>query len=312
MPGFYSVNFDQETADGQDNTYFGYIVNDSLDYPVSYEETFIFASSLQNINPISLASIIVSKLLVNSSIPINSADIASQATLLTIQTTVDNINSNMALQSTLVSTTNTIINDLNQIITTLTPLTGSNQINFLITDQNSLPVSNVRVTIKNTTSQISLSQGITDINGSLILGLPNGTYNVLFYLPFYTISQPYVLNVTGNMNVPISAISFTPASTAPNMCNIYGFLNDISGNPIVGGVVRIKAITNFPFAQNVNTITGKDWSITTTDGNGYFVLPAVQNSVIEISIPQCFISISEFSVPQQPSLNIATLLNQNN
>lgn len=306
LPGVYRYTFDQ-TIDNDQEQYIAYYENTGAFAGVAFEE-FFFTNITADVNTLSIAMAVASKILVNQAIPIDSSDIASQALLEDVDTDVDNISNSMALQSTLLNFESEAMDALNQIISIIQPLSGSNLVTFNILDQDSLPVPDVKITIKNTISNITLAVATTDINGQVTLGLPNGTYNVLFWKSFYTFgTQPYSLVVTTNQTVNISATSFTPASVLPNMCTLYSYVLDATGQPVAGVDVRLKMIDTMPFNSTGSSLITKGWITVQTNAMGYWSLNAIQGATIELSIPALLFSLSDFTVPAQANLDISTL-----
>lgn len=253
----------------------------------------------------------MAKILENPSIPINSADIASQTTLLATQTTANNINNTTAQQSTLLAFQSSATTSLTQILAVLQPITGSNEITWIITDQSNNPVPGVKITVKNTTSAITLATTTVDINGQAILGLPSGTFNIFYYLPFYSFgAQPQVLTVTTNQTVPVTATSFQPVSANPNVCVLFSYLTDASGNPIVNEMVRAKLVSSFPYSPGTSMLASKNYIESFTDNTGFFELPLIQGGCYEISAPALYLTITDFVIPAQASLDLSTLLSR--
>jgi hypothetical protein len=304
-PGLYSINFDQ-SIDNVENFYIAYYKTTGAFVGDATDE-FMFSSINANFNPLAIAQAVAAKILVNSAIPINSANIAKETDLLEISLDVDNISNQMALQSTLTAFQSATAASLANITSILQPLTGTNQVTFTILDQNSNPVPNVLITLKNTTNQITLAFGQSNINGQLTLGLPSGTYNVLFFKSFYTFgTQPYVLTVTTNQTVTINAVSFIPLSVLPNMCALYSYVLDATGQPVAGVVVRMKMITTMPFASSGSSLIQSGWVEVQTDATGYWTINAIQGAIIEVSIPALLFDLSDFTVPVQANLDLST------
>lgn len=310
-PGLYSVNFDQ-SIDNVENTYVAYYVNGGVTAPGSAVEEFFFTeTAAQGLNPISLASAVAAKILLNPAIKINSADIASQTTLLAVQATVNDIDANMATQASLTSLTNSFNTFATTVLGILQPVTGSNQVQFILTDQNIDPVPGVAITLKNTSNQITLAYGVTDINGKLTFGLPAGTFNVLFYKPFVTFpTQPYSLVVTTNMTVPISVTTFQPTAPSPDLCACFAYIQDAVGQPVEGASVRAKLVVNFPYSPAANTLVGKSYVETTTDASGYFELDLIKGATYEIVAPEIYYGLTNFVIPNQANLDLSTVVNK--
>jgi hypothetical protein len=309
-PGLYSINFNQ-AIDNTQETYVAYYTNASMSYPGSAVEEIVFANPVANVNVTAIASAVASKLLVNPSIKIDSSDIASQNTLLSVATEVEEIEDNMALESTLLSGLAAIETDLTNILTIIQPIAGSNQITFIFLDQLSNPIPGVKVTIKNQTNQITLAVGITDTNGKLVLGLPTGAFNVLFFKSFITFpSQPYALTVTGNATITINCVTFQPTAPAPNLCACYCYLTDASGNPVPNILFRAKLVSNFPFSPGSTMLATKDYVECISDATGFINLNLIQGGFYELSAPSLFYTLTDWQVPVQPNLDLSTLLSQ--
>jgi len=308
QPGLYSVTFNQG-IDNNPNAYTAYYNNSNIYYPGSAVEEIVFSSSEEDLNTLAIASAVAAKLLINPAIKIDSADIASQNTLSAVSDEVEEIEDNMALESTLLSGLATIENDLDNILSIIQPIAGSNQITFIFTDQNSLPIPGIKVTIKNTTNQITLAVGITDINGRLVIGLPNGAFNVLFFKSFIQFpTQPYSLVVNGNMTVSISCVTFQPTAPTSNTCACFCYLTDASGQPIPNVLFRAKLVSNFPYSPGTAMLATKDYVESISDATGYINLNLIQNGFYEITSPALFYTITDFQIPVQSSLDLSSIL----
>jgi hypothetical protein len=308
QPGLYSIPFNQ-SIDNTPQTYVAYYQNTTVPYNGVAVEEIVFEDSVASVNLTAIAAAVAAKLLVNPSIKIDSSDIASQNTLLSVLSEVEEIEDNMALESTLLSGIATIENDLNEIISIIQPISGSNQITFIFKDQNNLPIPGVKVTIKNTTNQITLAVGIADTNGQLVLGLPNGSFNVLFFKSFIQFpTQPYSLVVNGNATVTINCVTFQPTAPAPNLCACFCYLTDASGNPVTGILIRAKLIDNFPFSPGSAMLATKDYVECLSDATGFVNLNLIQGGYYEISAPSLFFTLTDWQVPVQASLDLSTVL----
>ena len=311
QPGLYSKTFNQSVDTSGAQTYTAYYLNTNVSHLDTAVEELVFTNIAAQVNTIQIASAVASKILLNPAIPINSADIASNCLLSNVDCDVDYIRNNMALESTLLSGLNVIENDLNTIISIIQPLAGSNEITFVFTDQNSLPIPGVKVTVKNTTSQITLAVGVSDTNGNLVLGLPVGTFNLLFFKSFVSFpTQPVSLIVTANATVPIACVTFQPVAPTANLCAAFLYLVDAAGQPIPNVMVRCKVIDNFPFSGGATMLTTKGYQNVISDATGYIQMNMIIGAYYEISSPELFLTVTDFLVPNQASLDISTLLPQ--
>jgi hypothetical protein len=309
QPGIYSFIFQQSLDTTGQNSYRAFYNNPSSSYPGSAIEDLVYSNVAAQVNVLQIASAVASKILVNPAIPINSADIASNALLSMVYTDVQSIEANGAQESTLLSGITTIENDLTEILSIIQPLAGSNIVKFVFTDQNSNPIPGIRLTLLNTSSQIVLATGVSNYNGTLTLGLPNGTFNFLLFKSFVSFpAQPINLVVNGNATAPVSCTTFTPTAPTPTTCACYAYLVDASGNPIPNIPVRAKVTTNFPNSPATSTLITKGWTETCTDGTGYFSLNLIQGVFYEISIVDLWYTLTDFQIPTQSSLDLSTKL----
>ena len=310
-PGLYSKSFANQGGDTTPQNYIAYYNTNSLTYPGAAVDELIYNNQTAEVDTLAIAQAVASKILVNPAILINSADIASQTTLEEVATDVDNILAGMATEASLTSYMTTIINDLNTIISTIQPQVGSVAVTFTVVDQNSNPVPDVKITVQNSTSSITLAGAYTNTNGQALVALNPGTYNVLYYKTFYTFTGlPQVITVpnTSSYAVNESCISFQPASTTPGICNLYAYLTDASGNIVVGEMVRAKLTSNFPYSPGLSMLATKNNVEAFSDSSGFVSLPLIIGGTYEISSPALFITITDFVIPNQASLDLSTLL----
>lgn len=308
QPGLYQVVFNQ-AVDNTAQTYTAYYSNPTFPYQGSSVEELVFANSVANVNNLAIASAVASKLFVNPAIPIDTSDIASQNTLLSVLATDTTIEQNMAQEATLLSGLDVIENDLTEIISILQPTSGSNNITFSFTDQNSNPIPGIKTTVMNTLAQITLAVGTSDTNGRLTLGLPNGTFKILFFKSFIQFpTMPYTLVVNGDATVVIPCTTFQPTAPSPNTCAIFCYLVDASGQPIPNISVRGKVVSNFPNSPASSMLATKEYVESISDASGYIQLNLMQGTYVEISAPALFLTITDYLVPAVASLDLSTLL----
>jgi hypothetical protein len=309
QPGLYSINFNQ-TIDNVPDTYFAYYNNSNPNYLGSAVEEIVYGNIEAEVDTLAIASAVAAKILVNPAIQIDSSDIASQNTLLSVLGDVEYIEQNMALESTLLSGLAVIENDLNTILSIIQPLAGSNTIQFVFTDQNSLPIPGVKVTIKNQTDQITLAVGVTDTNGQVTFGLPTGVFNALFYKSFVQFpTLPYNFTVNANAVIDIDCVTFQPTAPTPTTCACYCYITDATGQPIPNILFRAKLVSNFPYSAGSAMLATKDYVESISDGTGYIQLNLIQGGWYELSAPALFYTVTDWQVPVQTNLDLSTLLN---
>lgn len=313
-PGLYSKTFSNQGGDTTAQIYIAYYDTESLTYPGVGLDELVYDNQIAEVDTLAIAQAVASKILVNPGIPINSADIASQITLLEVNDDVDEILATMATQSSLDAYMATIIADLNIIISTIQPQIGSVAVTFTVLDQNTLPVPGVKITVKNSTSAINLAVIYTDTNGQAVAALDPGTYNVFYSKAFYAfgiLPQVIVVPNVASYSVSESCTSFQPASVTPGICNVFAYLTDASGNAVVGEMVRAKLTSNFPFSPGLSMLATKSNIEVLSDSNGFVTLPLIVGGTYEINSPALFLTITDFLIPNQASLDLSTLLQFN-
>ncbi|VVB51791.1 Uncharacterised protein [uncultured archaeon] len=317
QPGLYRVSFNSQGGDTATNTYIAYYTNPNPSFPGNAVDEILFSDIEANVNTLAIAQAVASKILVNPAIPIDSSDIASQTLLVEVDGHVENIEANMATQSSLDAYMVTINAKLDSILAAVQPAVGSSMVTFNILDGSSLPIPDVFVTIKNSTGAITVAVGRTDTNGQFVVGLPGTflipeTFQVLFYKPFYTFgTQPYTLVVTGNQTVNITGASFQPVSNIPSVCTCYCYMVDATGVPVVGEILRAKLVSNFPFTPGTGMLATKEDIVAKTDVSGFVSLNLIQGATYEITAPALYITLTNFLVPTAASLDLSTQLQYN-
>jgi len=317
QPGLYRVLFNSQGGDTTTNVYVAFYSNANPLYPGNATDEFVFSNQTVDVNTLSIAQAVASKILLNPAVPIDSADIASQTTLLVTKAEVEDIQARMATQASLSAFATATTTTLGQILSAIQPAQGSSMITFNVTDQSNLPVPGVYITLKNTTSAITVAVGYTDINGQLVLGLPGvygnpAVFNVLFYKPFYTFgAQPYVLTVTGDQTVAVSSVSFQPTPALPGTCACYCYMVDATSAPVVGELLRAKLVSNFPFTPGTGVLATKTEVEAFSDSSGYVQLNLIQGATYELSAPALYVTLTNFLIPAVASLDLSTQLFRN-
>lgn len=317
QPGLYRTTFSNQGGDTTQDTYVAYYTNSNPTYPGNAVDEFMFTNQQATVNNLAIAQAVASKILVNPAIPIDSSDIASQALLLEAEEDINNIEANMATQSSLDSYMATVNAKLDTIVAAVQPASGSSLVTFNILDSSNVPIPDVLVTLKNSTGTLTVATGRTNTNGQLILGLPGTflipeTFKVLFYKTFYTFGvQPYTLVVTGNQTVNITGASFQPVSNIPNVCTCYCYMLDATGLPVVGEMLRAKLVSNYPFTPGSGMLATKMDVIATTDVSGFVSLNLIQGAYYEITAPALYITLTNFLIPTASSLDLSTQLQYN-
>ncbi len=310
QPGLYTYTFDQ-SIDNTEQNYNLYFSNTGT-YAGNTVDSILYSNTgAQLLNALIVAQAVASKILVNPSILIDSSNIAQQDTLLEVKALVEDIDNNMALQSTLLAFQSATAISLANITSLLSTISGSNQVTIHVEDQNSDPIPDVLITFKNTTSQITLAAGRTDSNGDLTLGLPSGTFNLLFFKAFVSFpTMPYPITVTTNETFTIEAVTFAPTAPSPNTCAAYAYIIDASGQPIQDVMVRAKLVTNYPYSAGSSTLGTKDYIQAFSDASGFVQLNLIRGAQYEISSPALFYTLTNFVCPDVDSLDLSQQLDK--
>lgn len=162
-------------------------------------------------------------------------------------------------------------------------LTGAWQIDVTVEDTSSNAIQGAQVDIYDAGNTQFLARFHTDVNGEVSLALDAGTYNLRIWATGYSFTVPEVLVVTADAAVTYqgtSGIVITPPS-APELCVIYGYVNDAGGQPIGGACV--SAVPSLPQAFN-DSQAGDRAIHTTTREDGYFELELVRNTEVRFTI----------------------------
>ncbi len=312
QPGLYTYTFDRD-GDTSEQNYDLYFSNTGVYAGNAVDSIYYSNTGAQLQNALLVAQAVASKMMVDTSIKINTADIASQTTLLDVQGDVDNIEANGAKQSTLVAFRTEINTKLDNILSIIQPVTGSNTVIVHVQDQDLNPIPDVQITFKNSGNTITLAMGRTDSNGDLTLALPNGVFHLFFLKAFVQFpTMPYEITVTGNQTFTIDSTTFQPTAPSPSLCASYIYLVDASGRPITNVVFRAKLVKNFPYSPATATLGTKDWIEVLSDGSGYVQIDLLRGATYEFSCPDTYFSVTNYVVPDQASLDLSTLIPLNN
>jgi hypothetical protein len=160
---------------------------------------------------------------------------------------------------------------------------GARQIDVTVEDQVSAPIQGAQVDIYDAANTTFLARFHTDINGEVSLALDDGTYNLRIWATGYSFTVPEVLVVTADDSVTYqgtSGIVITPPS-APDLCVIYGYVNDAGGQPIGGACVA--AVPTLPQAVSGSQMGRRSIHVTTQE-DGYFELELVRTSEVRFRI----------------------------
>jgi hypothetical protein len=162
-------------------------------------------------------------------------------------------------------------------------LAGAHQIDVTIEDTGANAIQGAQVDVYDAANTQFLARFHTDINGETALALDAGTYNLRIWATGYGFAVPEVLVVTGDASVTYqgtSGIVITPPS-APDLCVIYGYVNDGGGQPIGGACV--SAVPTLPQAFG-DSQAGDRAIHTATREDGYFEIELVRTTEVRFTI----------------------------
>lgn len=182
--------------------------------------------------------------------------------------------------------------------------TGARQIDVTVEDTLSVPIQGAQVDVYDAGNTDFLGRFHTDINGQLGLALDDGTYNLRIWATGYAFTVPEVLVVTADAAVTYqgtSGIVITPPS-APDLCVIYGYVNDAGGQPIAAACV--SAVPELPQAVG-SAQTGERSIHVQTREDGYFEIELVRTSVVRFRIEGTEVDVTK-TVPDAASQEFTT------
>jgi hypothetical protein len=110
------------------------------------------------------------------------------------------------------------------------------------------------------------------------------------------------------MVVNIACTTFQPTAPSPNLCNVFCYLTDASGQPIPNILVRAKLVDNYPYSAGSSMLATKGYVECISDASGYISLNLIQGSYVEISAPALYFTLTDFQIPLQASLDLSTQL----
>jgi len=182
--------------------------------------------------------------------------------------------------------------------------TGANQLDITIQDTGATPIQGAQVDVYDGGNTTFLSRSHTDINGETAFALDDGTYNLRLWATGYSFTTPVFITITTDMSVTyngISGIVINPPST-PDLCVIYGYINDAAGQPIGGACVTATPTT----PQSVDGAQTADNVIhILTREDGYFEMELVRGAEVRFEVEHT--GYSEIKVvPDSPSQDLTT------
>lgn len=160
---------------------------------------------------------------------------------------------------------------------------GARQIDITVEDQASQPIQGATVDVFDNTNTFHIFRTYTDNAGQVSIAIDDGTYNIRLFASGYSFTVPEVLVVTADGSVTYSGtalISIIPPAS-PDLCAIYGVVDDVGGNPVDGACVEAYAVT----PQTVGEYLKSDLIASTrTATDGTFQIDLVRLTQVQFKI----------------------------
>lgn len=160
--------------------------------------------------------------------------------------------------------------------------TGARQITVTVEDQLSVGVPDAIVDIYDAANTVFITRARTNPSGDVVIALDDATYSVRLHKAGFTFTVPETLVVTADASVTFSGVAFVaPAPSAPNLCVIFGNVDNAAGVPIAGACVEA-------FAEVEQSVGGFQKServaSTLTDVDGAFQIELVRTASVRFKI----------------------------
>jgi len=137
-------------------------------------------------------------------------------------------------------------------------------------DNLSTKIPNVAVYVYNT-SAVFVTSGVTDSNGVLTISLPDGSYDLLFFMYSLSVLQPQRIVVNSsliNHFLIVGHLRTRPESLNPDLCRVSGYIYGPDGKPRKEVAVRFNQKKKNEIVSNIEVL---NIPITFhSDENGYF------------------------------------------
>lgn len=163
---------------------------------------------------------------------------------------------------------------------------GSNQVTiYTLQSSDSIPVSAVQVQILNQNQSATEGLLTSNVLGRSIFALNDGIYKVRMFKPGWQFTVPESIIVSGNTADTFYAEIFDPGTPpSPELCRVYGWVQDLKGQPLAGATIEAK-ISNAPLRYQ-SVLISPYYKTTNTDSDGYWYLDLYPNSKLSPSNTQ--------------------------
>ncbi len=187
---------------------------------------------------------------------------------------------------------------------------GSNQVTiYTLQSSDSIPVSAVQVQVLNQNQSATEGLLTSDALGQSIFALNGGIYKIRMFKPGWQFTVPESIIVSGNTADTFYSEIFDPGTPlTPELCRVYGWVQDLKGQPLAGATIEAK-VSNAPLKFQ-SVLISPYYKTTNTDSDGYWYLDLYPNSRLSppntqydftIYIPYGTILRLKTTVPEQLS-----------
>jgi hypothetical protein len=184
-------------------------------------------------------------------------------------------------------------------------LTGPRTISFIIRDGANAPISDVTLTVLDSTGVNVLWIGQSSAGGVVgPLAISNGTYRVKKVKAGVVFTEPESIVVTVDHQFELFGTTWTPSvPNAPNMCVIFDWIKDAAGRAVVG--VPIEIVAAVPTVAGSHQL-GDPIVTTLTGANGYVEFQLLQGAQVRVNAPHLGFSNVVKVVPAVPTQQLSS------
>lgn len=158
---------------------------------------------------------------------------------------------------------------------------GANTVTITVNDENTNPVPDVSVVVRDSGDNTTFASGDTDANGQISFNLDDATYAVrLQKLGYVADNIPDTLVVSGDTTDTMTMTAVSPSTPSGTNQTLYGYIYDPDGTYAEGASVVAQIVT---LPQIVSgAVISKQQLSDTVDSSGYFELAILQGAVVNI------------------------------
>lgn len=162
---------------------------------------------------------------------------------------------------------------------------GANAVTISIIDQFAAAIPSVGVQIYDATNTTLLSSKTTNASGQVVFNLNDGSYKVRLIKNQVTFAATEDLTVSGaTADTYTGEILAIPVSTAPNVCRVFSYALNQSGQGAVQSLVATAVITSLPFNPGGGYHVGDKIQATFATGTGQFYWDLPYTAVVQFRV----------------------------